>query len=132
MQGQDDEKSSVIVLEEDNLRVVIDPHQGGKSRSFCSHRTGIKYLYQDSRASFMPGTGYGSHDISGFDECFSTVLPCTPPDGPRQGLELAITDCSGNNRANRKLLMARSPCSVLFPSCVVIFNARVNLFRVLL
>lgn len=88
MQGQVDETSGIIVLEEKNLRVVIDPHQGGKIRSFYSRRTGIEYLYQDPRSSFTPGSGYGSHDISGFDECFPTVHPCTYPDGPRQGLDL--------------------------------------------
>jgi len=85
---QQDSKTDMIVLEGKNLRVIVDPIAGGKIRSLFSKRTGIEYLYQDPRQNFTPGPSYGSHDLSGFDECFPTVWPCSYPDGKRQGLEL--------------------------------------------
>ena len=78
----------MIVLEDGDLHVVVDPDNGGKIRSLCSKRTGRQYLYQDPRANFTTGSAYGSHEISGFDECFPTVWPCTYPDGKLRGLDL--------------------------------------------
>ena len=78
----------MIVLENGDLQVVVDPENGGKIRSLRSRRTGRQYLYQDPRESFRAGPAYGSHEISGFDECFPTVWPSTYPDGKRRGLDL--------------------------------------------
>ena len=64
-----------IVLENDCIKVVIDPKCGGKIRSFISKKTNTEFLYQDVRMKFS-NRGYSYHDISGFDECFPTVAPC--------------------------------------------------------
>jgi hypothetical protein len=74
-------------LEDDLVRVVIDPRCGGKIRSFVSKRTGREFFYQDPRTSFS-NEGYSLHDVSGLDECFPTVASCTYPSEPWQRLDL--------------------------------------------
>lgn len=76
-----------IVLESELLRVTVDPGCGGRIRSLISKRTGVEYLYQDTRTRFL-GPSYSDHDISGYMECFPTVAPCKYPDGKRAGMEL--------------------------------------------
>jgi len=83
-----DSRSERVALESPDLRIVIDPREGGKIRSLLSTRTKIEYLYQDPRRDIGNGPSYGDHDISGFEECFPTVWPCDYPDGKRQGLAL--------------------------------------------
>jgi hypothetical protein len=70
-----------IIMEDDFLRVVVDPDMGGKIRSFQSKSTGTEYFYLDRRADFSR-IGYSAHDISGLDECFPAVADCTFPEGP--------------------------------------------------
>ena len=76
-----------LVLENDTLRVLIDPEAGGKIRSFFSKPSRTEWFYTDTRTRHV-GTGYSDHDISGFDECFPTVLPCTYPEGRRKGMTM--------------------------------------------
>ena len=83
-----DRHTERVTLESPDLRILIDPREGGKIRSLISTRTGIEYLYHDPRRDYGEGHGYGNHDISGFDECFPTVWACDYPDGKRQGLAL--------------------------------------------
>ena len=88
MQIDQDSHTERVTLESPDLRILMDPQEGRKIRSLISKRTGIEYLYQDSRSNFGEGQDYGNHDISGFDECFPTVWACDYPDGKKQGLAL--------------------------------------------
>ena len=84
-----DDRDETILLESDDLRVLIDPKAGGKIRSFVSRRTGTEFFYIDPRDHWEPGDDYtASHDISGFDECFPTVLPCAYSEGKRKGVPM--------------------------------------------
>jgi hypothetical protein len=81
--------SQSYLLEDDVLRVDVDPACGGKIRSLVSKRTGREYFHQDPRTSFS-GDGYSDHDVTGLDECFPTVSPCNYPREPWQ--EVALGD----------------------------------------
>lgn len=82
------EYSQPVDLESDFLKVEIQPEIGGKIRSLVSKRTGKEFLYQDPRKE-RTETDYIHHDISGYDECFPTILECPYPGGERGGLTLA-------------------------------------------
>lgn len=80
-------QDKAIVLESNHLRVVVEPQNGGKIRSFFSKETATEYLYQDTRTTFSH-KGFSFRDISGFDECFPTVAPCVYVEGPLKGHSL--------------------------------------------
>ena len=75
------------ILENDAVRVILEPRMGGKIRSFYSKKTDCEYLYQDRRQE-LGDEEYSKHDLSGMDECFPTVLPCEYPDAPWRGVPL--------------------------------------------
>ena len=81
------EKADRIVLENDALRVVIEPQMAGKIRSFFSKKTQTELLYADTRTQFQ-GDGYSDRDISGYEECFPTVGPSLCPEGRRKGMDM--------------------------------------------
>ncbi|MHB9037258.1 MAG: aldose epimerase family protein [Armatimonadota bacterium] len=76
-----------IVFESESIRIIIEPKNSGRIRSLTSKKSGINYLYVDSRKEWR-GPGYSDYDISGYTECFPSVGPCTYPDGDRQGMEM--------------------------------------------
>lgn len=69
------------------VQLKVDAGNGGKLRSMRSLRTGMEYLYQDSRSAFMD-VSYSDHDVSGIDECFPTVMACQYPRGRWRSLHL--------------------------------------------
>lgn len=81
------QKEDNIILENDAVRVTINPKNGGKLRSFFSKRTNTEFFYQDTNKISNHGN-YISHDISGFDECFPTVATCEFSSGKRKGVSL--------------------------------------------
>jgi len=89
-----DADDQTITLESRDVRVLIDPLIGGKIRSFVSKDTGTEFFYVDRRNVVEGGDSYtANHDISGFDDCFPTVWPCTYPDGKRQGMPMGDHGC---------------------------------------
>jgi hypothetical protein len=76
-----------IVLENEGLRVVIDPVAEGKIRSFFSKRTQTEWFYADTRAKHE-GAGFSDRDISGYEDCFPTVGPCLCPQEPLKGMDM--------------------------------------------
>jgi len=80
--------TDLIILENEALKVIIDPDAGGKIRSFLSKKSGQEYLFQDPRSEFDASKGYSYHDITGYDECFPTVGPCKYPGDPWDGREV--------------------------------------------
>jgi hypothetical protein len=74
---------SAHTLENDHLRVVIDPARGGKCLSLCSLRTGTEWLLPPLRpyADAKNTSGFDEWDGGGFDECLPTVAAtATAPD----------------------------------------------------
>jgi galactose mutarotase-like enzyme len=70
-------------LENDHLRVVIDPTRGGKCLSLRSRRTGTEWLLPPLRpyADAKNTSGFDEWDGGGFDECLPTVAAtATAPD----------------------------------------------------
>ena len=76
-----------IYLESNNLRISIEPRNGGKIKSFFSKRSSKELFFQDGRKMFSDSR-YSDHDISGYDECFPTVIQCDYPDGTRKGTDM--------------------------------------------
>ena len=74
---------SARTLENDLLRVVIDPSRGGKCLSLYSRRTGTEWLLPPLRpyADAKNTGGFDEWDGGGFDECLPTVAAtATAPD----------------------------------------------------
>jgi len=75
--------ASALTLENDHLRVVIDPSRGGKCLSLYSRRTGTEWLLPPLRAYAAAKNtgGFEEWDGGGFDECLPTVAAtATAPD----------------------------------------------------
>jgi galactose mutarotase-like enzyme len=79
--------ANVETLQDGVLQLRIDARNGGKIRSLRSLRTGLEYLYHDTRTSFSD-VSYSDHDVSGIDECFPTVMACQYPCGLWRSLHL--------------------------------------------
>jgi galactose mutarotase-like enzyme len=102
---------SARTLENDHLRVVIDPARGGKCLSLRSRRTGTEWLLPPLRpyAEAKNTGGFDEWDGGGFDECLPTVAAtASAPDHgelwrntwqelPGDGNEIALrtTACGG-------------------------------------
>lgn len=73
------------VLENDQVRVVIQPGRGGKLISLFSKRTGVEWLLPPLRAYAEAhwNDGFEQWDGGGFDECLPSVsaTPKTPDHG---------------------------------------------------
>lgn len=64
-----------IILENDLVKIIVEPETGAKIRSFISKATNWDFLFQVKRAEFSD-EGYSFRDFSGFEDCFPTIAPC--------------------------------------------------------
>jgi len=68
-------KENRIILESDIVKLIVEPENGGKIRSFISKASGWDFFFQDKRTNFSD-RGFSYRDTSGLEECFPTVAPC--------------------------------------------------------
>lgn len=71
-----------LTLENDSLRIIVEPDAGGKLTSLQSLRSGREWLWKNPHIATQPqayGVSYIEKlDSGGWDEIFPSVGPCTP------------------------------------------------------
>lgn len=75
-----------IKMENDSVSLSVLPEVGGKIISLFSKAGNMEFLWSSGRTFVKPeyGVKYEKWDISGFDECFPTLLECSYPEWPWQ------------------------------------------------
>lgn len=125
-----------LVLENENLKVIINPGLGGKITALICKRSRVQFLSQsDVPAGSIKqqkyGSVYGPPFACGFDECFPTVSPCTiqfndkPVDLPDHGelwtqpWEYELADGKVTMTARGKKLNYRFTKKIWLDGCVL-------------
>lgn len=80
-----------VDMENEHLIVKVIPLSGAKIQSIFDKRTRSEVLYQSDHDRFRQpayGMPFDESDLSGFDDMFPAILPCTYPDEPWSGVML--------------------------------------------
>lgn len=119
---------SSIVLESDALRVVVVPQMGCKIRSLVSKRTGVEYFFQDAREN-LNHESYSSHDISGLDECFPSIMPCEYFEEPWRGLALGDHGWLWDKPWTAQLEGGQLLCEITIDAIPIVFRRTARLSK---
>ena len=71
-----------ISLENKLIKVILLPEIGGKIKELINLESGTQFLLDNQRPDGMYtmenyGSDFSNFDVSGFDDCFPTIDPCT-------------------------------------------------------
>ncbi|RME44119.1 MAG: DUF5107 domain-containing protein [Chloroflexi bacterium] len=81
-----------LLLENETIRIIVVPHIGAKLVSLFDKRSGREWLVDSGDRPLKPipyGASFVEQDMSGWDEMFPTIVPCSyPAPGTRSGVHL--------------------------------------------